>query len=199
MTQITQFTDEQSLKLANKCVGLRFSFVTGHVLPEFANHLAGIGNIRLDFDGLELSVKLEPCELDFRGYPDDYGQISIDIETPKTADSGLLLHKNYRFKNQDTEQVFVIRESTRFIHFGEPKWEFNSDIGFVFELSEGCVGVYKAGYQGSQLEVALASTLAMLDIPDRHANWTFSDELGDHYEFTREFIPIDELLKGAKD
>ena len=199
MTQIDQFTDEQSLRLANNSVGLRFSFVTGHVLTEFANHLAGIGNVSLGFDGLELSVKLEPCELDFRGYPDDYGQVLIDIDTDRPVDSGLLIHKNYRFKNQNTERAFVIRESIRFIHFDEPRWEFNSDIGFVFELSEGCVGVYKAGYQSNQLEVALASSMATLDIPDRHANWTFSQELGEHYEFTREFIPIDELLKGVKD
>ncbi len=169
------------------------------MLPEFANHLAGIRHISLGFDGIELRVNLEPCELDFRGYSDDYGKLSLEIANASSYNSGLLLHKNYRFKNQDTVRVFVVRESIRFIHLDEPLWEFINDLGLVFELSEGCLGVYKAGYQGNQMEVALASTLAMLEIPDRHANWTFSQELGETYEFKREFIPIEDLLKSDLD
>jgi len=199
LNQIKQFFDGQSLRLAHKCIGLRFYFVTGHLLPEFANHLVGIRNISLGFDGFELRVKLEPCELDFRGYPDDYGRVSIDSGTATADNSGLGLHNNYRFKDRYAERVLVIRESIRFDYLDEPVWEFVSDIGLVFELSEGCIGVYKAGYQGNQLEVALASKLAMLEIPDRHANWTFSQELGENYEFNREFIPIEDLLKPVDD
>ena len=64
----------------------------------------------------------------------------------------------------------------------------------VFELSEGALGIVKAGHHDEAMFVSFGDSVDALDLPDRTIEWDWDNELGEEYRTKREFIDVRSLL-----
>jgi len=79
---------------------------------------------------------------------------------------------------------------------GSHQWDYVSDVAVVFELSDGVVGIAKAGHHDEALFVSFGETIGDLDLPDRTIEWDWDNELGEEYRTSREFLDVLDLLEG---
>ena len=105
---------------------------------------------------------------------------------------------DFTFAQQKIEAISIVRVRILHSRFGASAWELISDSGLVFQLSGGVVGIFKVTLTGSRsFNTVFAKEASELRFDDRSSEWTEGAELGEEYQVSREFIPIDDLLKAV--
>ena len=95
---------------------------------------------------------------------------------------------------QTVRSVFIVREEITALRDGDVQWVYSTDIGVVFELSEGALGIVKASHHIEALRVSFGDSVDALDLPDRMIEWDWDNELGEEYRTKHEFIDVRSLL-----
>ena len=100
----------------------------------------------------------------------------------------------YQNRGEQINQVLIVRETLRATYEGDPFFEVDVDFGIVLVRSKSVIAIAKRGFHGSDFVVSSAPSISELEFFDSSKEW--SQSLMMHYEFGRELIKIDDLLKG---
>jgi hypothetical protein len=103
----------------------------------------------------------------------------------------------YQFNGETIEHIRIVRDTIKENTNGTTTWEYSTDVGVVFELEHGAVGIIKNGHGGQALLVERANTTQTLDLIDNSDQW--QDDLTTRYESSRQFFPLKELLLPESD
>lgn len=90
--------------------------------------------------------------------------------------------------------ALIIRDTITEIRDGSHTWTIVKDVGVIFVLSGGVIAISQLGLHEELLQVTMAASVAGLKLPAIQRKW--SDLLGIEHEDSRQFIPVDELLRG---
>jgi len=100
----------------------------------------------------------------------------------------------YQNKGEQINQVLIVRETLRATYEGNPFFEVDFDFGIVLVRSKSVIAIAKRGFHGDDFVVSSAPSIGELELFDSSKEW--SQSLMMDYEFGRELIKIDDLLKG---
>lgn len=193
-TAATHF-ERASLQRLAGAVGTRWRFITGDPLAQRPGSLIAFGLVVAATDACELGVHSDLGVLDFEGYDEEYPRLSVADPDPSALQalrtSGRLFFQN---SGEQVRKVAIVREEIASLRDGVVQWVYSTDIGVVFELSEGAVAIVKAGHHDDALIVAFGASADALDLPDRTIEWDWDNELGEEYRTRRDFIPLESLL-----
>ena len=90
--------------------------------------------------------------------------------------------------------ALIIRDTITEIRDGSHTWTIVKDVGVIFVLSGGVIAISQLGLHEELLQVTMAASVAGLKLAAIQRKW--SDLLGTEHEDSRQFIPVDELLRG---
>lgn len=193
-TATTHF-DHASLRRLSSAVGARWRYVTGDPLAQRPGSLIAFGVVVAATDACELVVHSDLGVLDFEGYDEEYPRLSVadpdpsEVEASRT--SGRLF---FGSSGKEVRKVDIVREEIASLRDGAVEWVYSTDIGVVFELTDGAIGIVKAGHHDDALIVSFGESADTLDLPDRTIEWDWDNELGEEYRTRRDFIPLESLL-----
>lgn len=171
--------------------GWRLSQTRGHVLSadEFVTVRTAVSTI---------DVSLHQVWSDFQGVEDDFDILGARAGQKELSGDENQGDIDFSFAAKPIVAIRVIRDSITASFLGDVRWKLTSDSGFVFDFKSGTVAIFKSSLTGTRiLNVAIGDSLDALPIPDYARAWTEGAELGEEYEVSREFMPINEFLKGA--
>jgi hypothetical protein len=190
---------KEDLKVIRALVGQTWRSISGRRFTSLSEHVLGsIEVIKLRTSNSNIDVTLKQIWSDFEGVEDDYdvlgvAQTSGDM-TPAENEGEI----DFTFAQQKIEAISIVRVRILHSRFGASAWELISDSGLVFQLSGGVVGIFKVTLTGSRsFNTVFAKEASELRFDDRSSEWTEGAELGEEYQVSREFIPIDDLLKAV--
>ena len=199
MKSFSLLISKEDLKVIRALVGQTWRSISGRRFTSLSEHVLGsIEVIKLRTSNSNIDVTLKQIWSDFEGVEDDYdvlgvAQTSGDM-TPAENEGEI----DFTFAQQKIEAISIVRVRILHSRFGASAWELISDSGLVFQLSGGVVGIFKVTLTGSRsFNTVFAKEASELRFDDRSSEWTEGAELGEEYQVSREFIPIDDLLKAV--
>jgi hypothetical protein len=177
-------------------VGTRWRFITGDPLAQRPGSLIAFGLVVAATDACELGVQSDVGVLGFEGYDEEYPRLSVADPDPGAVQalrtSGRLF---FQHSGEQVRDVAVVRVEIASLRDGAVHWVYSTDMGVVFELSEGAVAIVKAGHHDDALIVAFGASADALDLPDRTIEWDWDNEPGQEYRTRRDLIPLESLLR----
>lgn len=197
--EATTYFDEPSLRRLASLVGARWRFITGDPLPERPGCLYAFDSVIVAVDGAAIDLSSTLVVLDFEGVPEDYPLLGVRDAQPDAIEAASKAGR-MSFNNQgaDIRRVVVVRERITYARGGANMWDYSSDIGVIFEVQTGAIGVSKASHHIEALFVSFGETIGDLDLPDRTIEWDWDNELGEEYQTSREFLDVLDLLDGPR-
>ena len=191
----TTHFDDGSLRRLRDFVGGRWNFVTGDPLPEQPGCLAAFDYVIAAIEGRTATVHSRLALADFEGYEGEYPRLSVGDTDPEALEAWRKSGRTFFCNSgQTVRSVLIVREEITALRDGDVQWVYSTDIGVVFELSEGALGIVKASHHIEALRVSFGDTVDALDLPDRTIEWDWDNELGEEYRTMREFIDVQSLL-----
>lgn len=193
-TGTVQF-DRASLHALADLVAAPWRFVTGEPLPERPGSLLAFDDVVLAVEGHEVTLHSELVDLGFEGFAAEYPHLTVLVGADGLDEAGNPGEACSEHQGAEVVEILVVRETITASRDGGAAWVYCTDIGLVFDLSGGALGVVKASHHNAALLVSIADSVAALDLPDRTIEWDGERELGAQYRSTREFIPLATLLR----
>ncbi len=188
------YLDSASIKALRELVGQRWDGVTGDLAPEAPGlTLSAWAEVTANIGGRAWTFSSRMIGSDFEGFEEDYPVLHVSADGSRmeaeTA-AGRVFHQH---RGQSVEAIFIVRETISHSVGGEEEWEFGTDYAVVFELSSGAVGIFKGGHHDEALFVNIADDVDSLVIPDRSIEWSWDNQLGEHHEVRRVWVPLGEI------
>lgn len=191
----TSHIDVVSLQRLSTTIGTRWRFITGRPLAQRPGSLIAIGIVVAATDAGEFSILNEMDVLRFEGFEEEYPRLSVrDADVNLLKASRASGHVFFHHDGQEVRRVLIVREEITALRRGEVEWVYSTDIGVIFELFDGAVGVAKAGHHDEVMFISFADTVDELDLPDRTIEWDWDNELGEEYRTRRDFLDVQSLL-----
>lgn len=189
--------DKTSLSCLRGVLGSHWQLVTGERLTDKRGHyLLGLDSVTIGMKEGTLTFSSVETNLDFEDEDFSYDDFQVRKGDAALRDAVQFGDLEFKFANQTIGGITVVRERITRTSFGKGDWEFSTDFGVVFNLSEGAVAVFKGSHSSSgAIQVTFAESPDLIDVSDSTFEWTEGAELGEEYEVSREFIPIEDLLK----
>lgn len=201
MKELKLVLDASGARLVSSLVGGDWRSISGRRLVEVPGHVLGsVEYVTLRASESNVEIRLDQVCSDFEGFEDDFDVLQVTSASDERSPHESEGHIDFTFAEQTIQSIMLVRVRITQKQLGEPSWELSSDSGFVFNLSQGVVGVFKATLTGSRIfNIYFAEKMEELEFDDRSSEWTEGAELGEVYEVSREFIPIEDLLKPVDD
>ncbi|MEI2718305.1 MAG: hypothetical protein V9E98_15170 [Candidatus Nanopelagicales bacterium] len=185
---VTQNLDHESLTRLADLRGQRWRYLGG---PHVSNWMTDVSLI-VATEESELTISGEVDELDFEGEQDSYSRLRVDqgaADLAATTESG---HRYYFHAGEEVRDVLIVQETVRQVSYGQPTWTYTNDIAIVFALRTGAIALAQVSHHSELLGVVQAADVQALKIEEPSHIWT--DKLGVEHHFTRDTIPIRDLL-----
>ena len=191
--------DEFSLHEIAKVKGSELDFVTGRRMSAMPGRVvSSVGSAVIRTSAGDLTVFAKPFVSSFEGSATEYDALSARVDAVAAVDWPRTGNVDFTFSGEQISDVTVVRDTVTKESFGDEAWTFQTDFGFILKSEHGVVGIFKASYFLSEIvRIEFADSQLHFRDPDRSIEWTDSAVLGENFSFNREFMPIDELLKGT--
>lgn len=192
--------ETSSVELIASLIGETWRSISGWRLSQAAGHVLSADEfVALRTASSNVDITLEQTWSDFQGLEDDYDLLGARVGQKELGPDERAGDIDFSFAGVRIVAISLVRDHIAAKYLGDVRWEVTSDSGLIFELESGSVAIFKSSLAGSRiLNVAIADKRDDIAIPDYARAWTEGARLGEEYEVTREFIPIDDLLKAAK-
>ena len=114
-------------------IGSSLDSIAGNGLPDF---LTSTEILIVTTDGV-LHLWCDSVEYEFQAFSEDFSTWRIDEVPSGLAEATSHGDRYFFHKGEEVLNVEVVRETTREIQFGEPRWEYTTDVAVVLTLSGG--------------------------------------------------------------
>ncbi len=174
----------QDLDLLRSFIGSQLSFVAGPDLwePLSADLIFVVCGER----GLELRGDI--FQDSFEGFESDYSKINFSEITQSEVLEAT--QRGFRYLIHAGELVTgvaILRNQVKHSGKNGNDWDYTSDSGVIFYLSEGALAVTKLGHHDELLQVTYQEKI---DEALAELNSHFESDFDDQYEFTRVLVPL---------
>jgi hypothetical protein len=181
------FSDDEVSALA-ALIGQKWRLITGEVMDEYPNHLCAWGESFVVTDSTNLRLSISPFDFELeKGDDDDLGVLKAEYYENAPIEKIEKAEAFYKFGGQALQDVAVIRENITQTSVDNSDWMLSNDYGVVFVLESGVIAIYKAGYQGFFLDIAIGDDIDSLEIPSGADFWTNDLRIGESYDVERIF------------
>lgn len=169
-------------------IGAELKYVAGPQLWEFLNSdyiFAVFGDEKISFQGDTLLGT-------FEGFEADYSKMVISVPSDAELDKALKDGSAYYFHSgEQLIGISIVRDCVKYVDSKGESWEYLTDSGIVFELAKGILAITKLGHHDEMLQVTYLDRMAKDEIPNTVGH--FDSDLFHQYQFSREFIPMENL------
>jgi hypothetical protein len=195
------FLDSFSLHEISKVKGSELDFVTGKRLSAVPGRVvSSVGSAVVRTSSGDLLVYAKPFVSSFEGSETEYDALSAQFETEANVDWPRTRDVDFTFSGERITDVTIVRDTVTKESYLDDSWAFQTDFGVILKLTSGVVGIFKASYFLSEIvRLEFAESQTHFTDTNRSIEWTDSAVLGESFSFTREFIPIEDLLKSDLD
>ena len=190
-TQATSYLSAESLGALRSLKGKTWRLATGKPAPGKPGHHFSWDDVIVATDAGEVRIHAELTESDFEGYSEEYGQLSVHRDSEGLAKAQREGNVYFQHAGEQITEVYVVRITISQIMHGEPTWNYSSDCGVIFRLTEGAAAVCKIGHHTDALDVFFADSVEALEIDYGFDEWDLANELGEDYECSHELILIE--------
>jgi hypothetical protein len=178
-----------NLAQLSSLIGAELRYVAGPQLWQFLNSdyiFAAFGDEKISFQGDIFSET-------FEGFEADYSKIAISVPSDSAIDKALKDGYAYYFhKGEQLMGISIVRDRVKYVGSQGETWEYVTDSGVIFELAKGIVAITKLGHHDETLQVTYLDRMVKDQIPNTVSH--FDSDLFHQYQFSREFIPMENLL-----
>jgi hypothetical protein len=172
-------------------VGQKWRLITGDVLDEYPNHLSAWVETFVVTDTTNLRLSISPFDFELEpGDDDDLGVMKAECHENAPIEKIEKAEVSFKFGGQVIQEVAIIRENITHTSIDNSDWRLSNDYGVIFTLESGVIAIYKSGYQGFFLDIAIGEKIDSLEIPNGADFWTSDLAIGEIYDVERSFIPL---------
>lgn len=167
-------------------LGAKAAFFTGSNISEFLDS----EDIVIATDKGNLLFSGQRVEDTFEGYVEEYCQFAIsscpdDVVETYEKENGIWIQP----RDRQIKKISVQQETLKFFQNNVQAWEYQAHTGVLIELDSGFLYVYALSLYAEIIRIQFAETFA--DLVISAADDVTGDELGEHYEISRFFVPLE--------
>jgi hypothetical protein len=188
------YLDSASLKALRELLGQHWGGVTGDLAPEAPGlTLASWAEVTAEIGGRAWTFSSRMTGSNFEGFDEEYPSLHVSAGGSRMEAASAAGRVFHQHRGESVEAIFIVRETITRSVDGEEKWQFGTDYAVVLELSSGAIGIFKGGHHDEALFVNIADDVDSIVIPDRSTEWNWDNQIGEHYEVNRVWIPLGEI------
>ena len=179
------FFSSRDLDILTSFVGSELNFVAG---PELWEYLSS-DLIILVCGENQIAMQGDIFEGDFEGFQSDYSK--INFLPPKQSELKASIKKGFTYyfhAGEIVTRISIIRDRVVHLNGSAVLWDYQSDSGVVFHLTNGAISISKLGYHDEMLQVTYFDSADLARLPDLNSH--FESDLYTQYEFERKIISL---------
>lgn len=169
-------------------IGAEFDSIAQEGLPDY---LAGT-EVLIVTDRNILHIWSEVEELSFEGFEEDYSSLRVNSGGENLATATELGDRYYFHSGEHIERVAVVRETVSESKFGNPTWEYTSDIAIILTLSGGTLVIERDDLNMEVFHIRFFDKDESPVITSPTTYW--QDTLDTRYRVERLVVPVETLL-----
>lgn len=166
--------------------------------PSMTDQLAAPFNVFFLTETVAITVTsaVEYFDIDGEPYHTTIAELSVAqgaAEFEQAVESG---HAYLFHAGEEVADVIVIRDGIAERRNGLHTWSIVKDVGLVFVLSSGVVGISQLGLHDEMLQVTMGESIGGLKLPAIQRKW--GSGRGTDYAVSRRFVTVGELPTGRR-